>query len=134
MAFESNIITVIGNTTDAPELRFTQGGHAVATLTVAHNHKRGEGKDDETTFVRVNCWRDLAENVAESIGKGDRVVVIGRLRIRSYDKDGETKWITEVEADEVAPSLRWARVSVAGKQGDRSGFTPPAPSDTDVPF
>lgn len=145
MAYESNIATMIGNLTDDPELRFTQGGAAVANFTVASNRRytdRSGGQQEETTFMRVNCWRDMAENVAESLHKGDRVIVIGRIRVRSYeDNTGQTKWITEIEADEVAPSLRWARASVQRSSGGSSGgggshgsSAPPPPSDDDVPF
>ena len=93
--------------------------------------------------MRVNCWRDMAENVAESLHKGDRAIVIGRIRVRSYeDQSGQTKWITEIEADEVAPSLRWARASVNKSSGSSGGgggggggsYSPPPPSDDDVPF
>ena len=150
MAFESNIATMIGNLTDDPELRFTQGGAAVANFTVASNRRytdRSGNQQEETTFMRVNCWRDMAENVAESLHKGDRIIVIGRIRVRSYeDQSGQTKWITEIEADEVAPSLRWARASISKSSGGSSGggnggggggggsYSPPPPSDDDVPF
>lgn len=147
MAFESNIATMIGNLTDDPELRFTPSGAAVANFTVASNRRytdRSGNQQEETTFMRVNCWRDMAENVAESLHKGDRIIVIGRIRVRSYeDQTGQTKWITEIEADEVAPSLRWARANVnkssgsTGGGGGGSSYSndgPPAPSDDDVPF
>ncbi len=147
MAFESNIATMIGNLTDDPELRFTPSGAAVANFTVASNRRytdRSGNQQEETTFMRVNCWRDMAENVAESLHKGDRIIVIGRIRVRSYeDQTGQTKWITEIEADEVAPSLRWARANVnksSGSTGGGGGGSshsndgPPAPSDDDVPF
>lgn len=148
MAFESNIATMIGNLTDDPELRFTPSGAAVANFTVASNRRytdRSGNQQEETTFMRVNCWRDMAENVAESLHKGDRIIVIGRIRVRSYeDQSGQTKWITEIEADEVAPSLRWARASVNKSSGSGGGgggggssyasSGPPAPSDDDVPF
>jgi single-strand DNA-binding protein len=146
MAFESNIATMIGNLTDDPELRFTPSGAAVANFTVASNRRytdRSGNQQEETTFMRVNCWRDMAENVAESLHKGDRIIVIGRIRVRSYeDQSGQTKWITEIEADEVAPSLRWARASVnkssggggGGGGGSYASSGPPPPSDDDVPF
>lgn len=145
MAFESNFITFIGNLTDDPELRFTGGGAAVATLRVASNRRftdRSGQQQEETTFLNVNCWRDLAENAAESLHKGDRVIVIGRVRVRSYDNaQGQTVWVTEIEADEIAPSLRWARAQVARTSGSSGGggnsggdFAPPPPSDDDVPF
>jgi single-strand DNA-binding protein len=142
VAFESNFITFIGNLTDDPELRFTGGGAPVATLRVASNRRytdRSGNQQEETTFLNVNCWRDLAENSAESLSKGDRVVVIGRVRVRSYEnREGQTVWTTEIEADEIAPSLRWARAKVArtsGSSGSSSGDSaPPPPSDDDVPF
>lgn len=143
MAFESNIITFIGNLTDDPELRFTGGGASVATLRVASNRRytdRSGQQQEETTYLNVNCWRDLADNVAESLNKGDRVIVIGRVRVRSYEnREGQTVWTTEIEADEVAPSLRWARASVTRSSGSSGGAqsgggAPPPPTDDDVPF
>lgn len=142
MAFESNFITFIGNLTDDPDLRFTQNGAPVASFRVASNRRfndRNGNQQEETTFLSVNCWRDLAENAAESLKKGDRVVVIGRVRVRSYEnRDGQTVWTTEIEADEIAPSLRWARAQVARTSGGSSSTgpasTPPPPSDDDVPF
>ena len=145
MAFESNFITFIGNLTDDPDLRFTGGGAAVATLRVASNRRytdRSGNQQEETTYLNVNCWRDLAENAAESLHKGDRVVVIGRVRVRSYEnREGQTVWTTEIEADEIAPSLRWARASVSRVSGSSStaaagagAGSPPPPSDDDVPF
>lgn len=146
MAYESNFVTFVGNLTDDPDLRFTGSGAAVATLRVASN-RRWTGRDgqqqEETTYLNVNCWRDLAENASESLSKGDRVVVIGRLRVRSYEnQQGQTVWVTEIEADEIAPSLRWARAQVSksggggGGQGGSSqgSYAPPPPSDDDVPF
>ena len=148
MAYESNFVTFVGNLTDDPDLRFTGSGAAVASLRVASN-RRWTGRDgqqqEETTFLNVNCWRDMAENVGETLSKGDRVVVIGRLRVRSYEnKDGQTVWVTEIEADEIAPSLRWARAQVSktggssggggGGQGGGGSYAPPPPSDDDVPF
>lgn len=150
MAYESNFVTFVGNLTDDPDLRFTGSGAAVATLRVASN-RRWTGRDgqqqEETTYLNVNCWRDLAENAAESLSKGDRVLVIGRLRVRSYEnQQGQTVWVTEIEADEIAPSLRWARAQIAkssgssgggggGQQGGGGGsYAPPPPSDDDVPF
>jgi single-strand DNA-binding protein len=144
VAFESNFITFIGNLTDDPELRFTGGGAAVATLRVASNRRytdRQGQQQEDTTYLNVNCWRDLAENAAESLGKGDRVIVIGRVKVRSYEnREGQTVWTTEIEADEIAPSLRWARASVSRTSGSSGGGsqsnagTPPPPTDDDVPF
>jgi single-strand DNA-binding protein len=147
MAFESNYITFIGNLTDDPDLRFTPSGAAVCSFRVASN-RRWTGKDgqqqEETTFLNANCWRDMAENVAESLSKGDRVIVIGRVKVRSYEnREGQTVWVTEIEADEVAPSLRWARTNVSKSSGSGGGgasgggfdsSAPPPPSDDDVPF
>ena len=142
MAYESNFITFVGNLTDDPDLRFTGGGAAVATLRVASNRRftdRSGQQQEETTFMNVNCWRDLAENASESLSKGDRVIVIGRVRVRSYEnRDGQTVWTTEIEADEIAPSLRWAQAKItksSGSSGGSSGDgTPPPPTDEDVPF
>ena len=144
MAFESNIITFIGNLTDDPDLRFTQGGAPVASFRVASNRRftdRAGNQQEETTFLNVNCWRDLAENAAESLKKGDRVIVIGRVRVRSYEnREGQTVWTTEIEADEIAPSLRWARAVItrnsggSGSSQNADAGTPPPPSDDDVPF
>jgi single-strand DNA-binding protein len=145
VAFESNFITFIGNLTDDPELRFTGGGTPVASMRVASNRRftdRSGQQQEETTFLNINAWRDLAENAAESLSKGDRVVVIGRVRVRSYEnQQGQTVWVTEIEADEIAPSLRWARAKVERTSGSSSGGglgggdgTPPPPSDDDVPF
>ena len=144
MAFESNFITFIGNLTEDPDLRFTGGGTPVATLRVASNRRftdRSGQQQEETTFLNVNAWRDLAENAAESLSKGDRVVVIGRVRVRNYEnQQGQTVWVTEIEADEIAPSLRWARAEVnrtsgsSAGSGDGGSDAAPPPSDDDVPF
>lgn len=143
MAFESNFITFIGNLTDDPELRFTQGGAPVASFRVASNRRfndRSGNQQEETTFLNVNAWRELAENAAESLSKGDRVIVIGRVKVRSYEnRENQTVWVTEIEADEIAPSLRWARAEVSrvgggGGASSSGSFAPPPPSDEDVPF
>ncbi len=144
-----NTITVIGNLTAEPELRYTQSGVAVANCRVAvnrriRNSQTNEWEDKLDGYFTVNVWRDYAENVAESLHKGDRVMIQGRLTSRSYDdKDGVTKWVTEIEADEICPSLRWARVSIekAGRGGSKSqpssGNVPTPtepPTADDVPF
>lgn len=144
MAFESNYVTFIGNLTDDPELRFTQGGHAVCTIRLASNRRyEVDGQQrEETTYLNVVAWRELADNIAETFSKGDRAIAIGKLKVRSYEnKDGQTVWVTEIEADEVAPSLRWAKASIerntrgsdSGSSGS-SGASAPPPSDDDVPF
>ena len=105
-------VTIIGNLTDDPDLRFTPNGHPVATFRLAVTARIKDGatwKDGETSFFRINLWRQLAEHVAESLTKGDRVLVIGRLKSRSWETpEGDKRSVVEVEADEVAPSLRWA--------------------------
>jgi len=104
-------VTLTGNLTDDPELRFTPNGHAVATFRLAVTARVKEGdswRDGDTSYFRINVWRQLAEHVAESLTKGDRAVVIGRLKSRSWETpEGDKRSVVEVEADEVAPSLRW---------------------------
>jgi single-strand DNA-binding protein len=144
VAYESNYITMIGNLTDDVDLRFLANGVPVANFRIASNRRwtdRDGQQQEETTFISVNAWRDLAENVAKSLSKGDRAIVIGRLKIRSYEaQDGQTRWVTEIEADEVSPSLRWAvakpeKSSGPGAGGGtRSADTAPPPDMDDVPF
>lgn len=118
MAFD-NTVTVVGNVTRDPELRFTQGGMAVASFGVAWNKRRQDG-DDEVSFFDVTCFRDMAENVAESIQKGSRVVVYGTLQQRSWETpDGDKRSKVEILADEIAPSLKWATAQVT--KNDRKG-------------
>lgn len=118
-------ITVIGNLTADPELRYTPNGAAVANFTVASTPRQfdrqaNEWKDGETLFMRCSIWREAAENVAESLQRGARVVVTGRLKSRSYEtKEGERRTTTELEVDEVGPSLRYATAKVTKTQ--RSG-------------
>jgi single-strand DNA-binding protein len=118
-----NTVTLIGNLTDDPELRFTPNGAAVANFRLAVTPRVKDGdawRDGETSFFRVNCWRQLAENVTESLTKGSRAIVIGRLRARSWETDaGEKRTVVEVEADEVAPSLKWAIAKP--QRGNREG-------------
>ncbi|WP_329126179.1 single-stranded DNA-binding protein [Streptomyces sp. NBC_01353] len=120
------VITIVGNATSDPELRFTPGGAAVAKFTVAStprafDRQTNEWKDGPTLFLPVTVWRQQAENVAGSVVKGMRVVVQGRLSQRSYeDREGVKRTVFELEADEVAPSLRSATAAVtkvAGGQG-----------------
>jgi single-strand DNA-binding protein len=105
-------VTITGNLTDNPDLRFTPNGTAVANfrLAVTARVRDGEGwRDGDTSYFRVNVWRQLAEHVADSLAKGDRAVVVGRLKSRSWETpEGDKRSVVEVEADEVAPSLRWA--------------------------
>ncbi|MGI8708670.1 MAG: single-stranded DNA-binding protein [Actinomycetota bacterium] len=119
-----NTVTLVGNITDDPELRFTPSGAAVANFTVAVNRRwrtpEGQWEDKLDGFFRCNCWRDMAENVAESMTKGMRVVVTGRLQQRSWDdQEGNKRSAFEIQVDEVGPSLRWATASVQKSQ--RSG-------------
>ena len=123
------IITVVGNLTNDPELRFTPSGAAVANFTVASTPRTldrttNEWKDGEALFLRCSLWRQAAENVAESLQKGMRVVVTGRLRQRSYDtKEGEKRTVIELEVDEIGPSLKYAtaKVNRTARQGGSSG-------------
>jgi single-strand DNA-binding protein len=149
-----NVITITGNLADDPELRFTPNGVAVCNVRVAVNQRRFNRETNEWDekldgFFTCNVWRDQAENVASSLIKGSRVVVIGRLKSRSYeDRDNNTRWVTEIEADEICPSLRWATAKVErntrdGQRGGGSrdsgsswGAPPPRqdPAPEDVPF
>ena len=112
----SNQITVVGNLTREPELRYTPSGAAVVKFGLAVNrfytNRNGE-KVEQTDFFTVNAWRQLAENVAESLKVGTRVIVSGRLQSRSWEtEDGQKRTVVEIEADEVGPSLRWATASI----------------------
>jgi single-strand DNA-binding protein len=105
-------VTLVGNLTDDPEVRFTPAGTQVGSfrLAVTPRVRDGEGwKNGETSYFRINLWRELAAHAAESLSKGDRAVVIGRLKTRAWETpEGERRSTVEVEADEVGPSLRWA--------------------------
>ena len=153
MANETQI-TVVGNLTAPPELRFTPNGAAVANFTVAStprtfDRQSNEWKDGEALFLRCSVWKEVAENVAESLDKGMRVIVQGRLKARSYDdKDGNRRTSWEVDVDEIGPALKFATAKVAraqrggGGQGggnfasaQSAGFgaaQPPAPAQQDV--
>jgi single-strand DNA-binding protein len=112
------LITVVGNLTADPELRFTPSGAAVANFTVAStprnfDRQAGEWKDGEALFMRCNVWRQAAENVAETLTRGMRVMVSGRLKQRSYEtREGEKRTVVELEVDEVGPSLKYATAKV----------------------
>ena len=122
-------ITVVGNLTADPELRFTPSGAAVANFTVAstpriYDRQSGEWKDGEALFLRCNIWREAAENVAESLTRGARVIVTGRLKQRSFEtREGEKRTVMEVEVDEIGPSLRYAtaKVNKASRSGGGGG-------------
>lgn len=151
-------ITVVGNAVADPELRFTPSGAAVANFRIAStprtfNKNTNQWEDGEALFLTVNVWREQAENVAESIQKGMRVVVSGKLKSRSYEtREGEKRTVFEVEADDVAPSLKYATAKVAksdrknngggqssGGFGQSQGFAQPArggwgSQDSEPPF
>jgi single-strand DNA-binding protein len=131
----SSNVTVVGNLTRDPELRYTPNGAPVATFGVAVN-RRWQNRDSQqweesVSFFNVTCWRDLAQNVSESLEKGSRVLVTGRLEQRSWEtQNGERRSVVEIVADEVGPSLRWATATVnrnerhtgEGGQGGSNGF------------
>jgi single-strand DNA-binding protein len=138
MAGETTI-TVIGNLVGDPELRFSPSGSAVANFTIAStprtfDRQSNEWKDGETLFLRASVWREAAENVAESLTKGMRVIVSGRLKSRSYEtKEGEKRTVIELEVDEIGPSLRYANAKVSRTQrsgGNGQGFSN-TPTSTD---
>jgi single-strand DNA-binding protein len=139
------MVTVVGNLTTDPELRFTPAGAAVANFTVAStprvfDRESGAWRDGDPMFLRCSVWRQYAENVAESLVRGARVVVHGRLRQRSYDtKEGEKRSVTELEVDELGPSLRYATARVTkvsrttGGEGSSSWTPEPVPA-AEPPF
>ena len=123
------IVTVVGNITADPELRFTASGAAVANFTVAStprtfDRQTNEWKDGEALFLRCNIWRQAAENVAETLQRGMRVIVTGRLKQRSFEtREGEKRTVIELEVDEVGPSLRYATAKVnKTTRGGGGGF------------
>ena len=132
MAAGDTVITLVGNLVDDPELRFTPSGAAVAKFRMAStprylDKQTNEWKDGESLFLSVNVWRQAAENVAESLQRGTRVIVSGRLKSRSYEtKEGEKRTVVEMEVDEVGPSLRYATAKVNRTQrgtGGGGGFS-----------
>ncbi|PAT06672.1 single-stranded DNA-binding protein [Corynebacterium hadale] len=127
MAQNETPITVVGNLVADPELRFTPSGAAVANFRIAStprsfNRETNQFEDGEALFLTCNCWRQMAENVAESLTKGMRVIVQGRLRQRSYQtREGENRTVFEVEVDEVGPSIKFATASVTRTPRDGGG-------------
>ena len=121
------IITVVGNLTADPELRYTQGGLAVANFTIAStprtfDRQANDWKDGEALFLRASCWREFAEHVAGSLTKGMRVVATGRLKQTSYnDRDGNKRTAIELDVDEIGPSLRYATAQVTRASGGSTG-------------
>lgn len=129
MAFDNTVI-LVGNVTRDPELRFTASGTAVASFGIAWN-QRSQNSDDKAHFFDVSCWRELAENVAETVTRGMRVVVYGRLDYRSWEgQNGEKRNAVQIVADEVTPSLRWATAEV--NRNERRG--PGGPGDGGAPM
>ena len=130
-------VTIVGNLTADPELRYTQGGIAVANFTVASTPRAfdkssNEWKDGDPVFLRASCWRDMAEHVTASLSKGSRVIVTGRLRQRSYEtKEGEKRTSIELEVDEIGPSLRYATAQVTRAPGGSGNAPVPQIAEAD---
>lgn len=134
------IITVVGNLTGDPELKFTPSGSAVANFTIAStprsfDKQSNEWKDGEALFLRCSIWREAAEQVAESLTKGMRVIAQGRLVQRSYEKDGEKRTVVELQVEEIGPSLKYATAQVTRRQkgappAQSGGFQQPSQSPT----
>lgn len=125
----SNTMTIIGNLTGEPELRFTQSGAAMLTGSIASNRRyqvNGEWQE-ETSYINYIAWRELAENCAATLSKGMRVIATGRLQQRTYvDKEGKNRSSYDLVIDEIAPSLRWATAAVTKTKGDVSSSSQPA--------
>jgi single-strand DNA-binding protein len=121
-----NTVTLVGNLTKDPDQRFTNTGLAQTSFRLAVNRRKQNqsgGWDDQTSFFNVVCWRDLAENVAASLAKGNRVVVTGRIEERSYEVEGgDKRYVTEIIADEIGPSLRWATAEITKVERREGGF------------
>ena len=137
----SSNITIVGNITRDPELRFTPSGQANTKFGVAVNRrwqiKQTNEWEEQVSFFDVVCWRELAENVSESLTKGSRVIVTGRLEQRSWEQDGQKRYAVEIIADEVAPSLRWATAQVVkAERGENTSRPAPKPvaDHSDEPF
>ncbi|MGO5080286.1 single-stranded DNA-binding protein [Lactobacillus amylovorus] len=130
----TNTITICGNLTDSPEVRFTQAGAAVATMTVAHNHRRyvkqtGEWIDGDTTFLRCTVWRDMAEHAADTLRRGMRVIVTGELQSRTYeDKEGQRRTTFELSVDDIGPSLR-TQTAIVNRSQRGQATQVPQPQD-----
>jgi single-strand DNA-binding protein len=130
MAIGDTPVTIVGNLIADPELRFTPSGQAVAGFRIASTPKvfdksTSEWKDGDSLFLTCNVWRQAAENAAESLTKGMRVIVTGRLRQRGYEKDGEKRTVYEVEVDDVGPSLQWAQAKVTKNNPGGKAAPPP---------
>lgn len=128
-------VTVVGTLTADPELRFIPSGKAVANFTIAANSRKknqdtGKWEDGDATFLRCNIWGEYAENVAESLTKGTKVIAHGLLKQRAYEKDGVKHTVVELEVDEIGPTLRWATAKV--QKASKGGFGSPAPASNDA--
>lgn len=139
MAQGDTTITIVGNLVADAELRFTQSGQPVANFRVAStpryfDKQTNDWKDGDGLFLTVNCWRGMAENVAESLRKGMRVIVVGRLRQRSYEKDGQKRTVYEVEADSVGPDLKSASAKVTKATRETGGTTHAQQSSGEDPW
>jgi single-strand DNA-binding protein len=135
---QDNTVTVVGNCTKDPELRYTTSGRGVAAFGLAVNRRYQQNGEwqEVTSFFNIVAWGDLGENTAASLTKGARVIVTGRLEQRSYEtKDGETRSVTEIVADDIGPSLKWAQASVERISRDSSESKPkPTYADDEEPF
>lgn len=136
----TNTLTLVGNLTADPDIKFTNSGAAVVNFTVAHTPRvfdkaAQEWKDGEALFMRCSLWREQAENVAESLHRGNRVIVVGKVKQRSYEKDGEKRTVVEMDVDEVGVSLRYA-VATPAKRGAKpaAAAADPWSSTTEAPF
>ena len=129
MAVGDVVVTIVGNLTADPELRFTPSGHAVASFTIASSTRvldknTNEWKDGDTMFMRCSVWRQYAENVAESLTRGTRVIATGRLKQRSYEtREGEKRQVVELDVDDVGPALKNATAKVNKVARSGGGFT-----------
>ena len=130
----TNSVTLVGTLVDDPELRFTPSGVAMAKVRFAVSRRyqdRNQEWQEETSFFGGTCWREMAENVAESLSKGSRVIVVGRLEQRTWEtQEGDKRSVVEVRIDEIGPSVRWATATVtktprSGEWSDSRGSTPP---------
>lgn len=138
MAIQLPEVTVVGTLTADPELRFTPAGVAVANFTVASNSRKlnkstNEWEDGDATFLRCTVWKEYAENVAESLAKGTKVIARGVLKQRSFEtREGEKRTVFELDVEEIGPTLRWAtaKVSKASKGGNGGGKPAAAASDS----
>lgn len=134
------VITVVGNLTSDPELRYTQNGLAVANFTIASTPRNfdratNDWKDGEALFLRASVWREFAEHVASSLTKGSRVIATGRLKQRSYEtKEGEKRTSIELEVDEIGPSLRYATAQVTRAASSRDSGGGPRGGAVEEPW